>query len=165
MKQKTKQVKTRKRVLSKLKVDSTWKLKKSLKDSKSDTAWAKAPAKKAKAKPKKAWEGYKKKKAARALASREKLRKVKTVKKKAALKKLKTSMKKRAAAKKSRRSPILDSNMAAKPKRKIVKTTLNRNYGRPRVGTPEDFKKWEKNRSASTKLRRKQQKIRDRYKD
>jgi len=134
-------------------------------EAKSDTAWAKpkAPAKKVPAvKP---WKRYKRKKEAAAIASREKLRKVKTAKKKAALKKLKTSMKKRAAAKKSRRSPILDSNMAAKPKRKIVKTTLNRNYGRPRVGTPEDFKKWEKNRSASTKLRRKQQKIRDRYKD
>ena len=169
MKQKTKQVKTRKRVLSKLKVDSTWKLKKSLKDSKSDTAWAKAPAKKAKAKPKKAWEGYKRKKAARALASRVRWKaKQKQLKEEGlygpifkTAKKAKTSRKKATAKK---RKP----SFAAKDKHTLRKTalaTVNRRVGRPRVGTPEDFKKWEKNRSASTKLRRKQQKIRDRYKD
>ena len=141
-------------------------------EAKSDTAWAKpkAPAKKVPAvKP---WKRYKRKKEAAAIASREKLRKGKTAKKKAAFSKLKTSMKKRAAAKKSRlagpkkartktaKGPILTIDRK-KLKSRMAKSLAKRRRLSKTLGLGKNVAA----RKKITQRRKKQQSIRDRYKE
>jgi len=181
------QVKSRKRVLAKMKIDSTWKANNpnfESESTKADSAGVRMDRRikrQSKLKPPKnttkavkPWERYKRKMKANAKASREKLKKVQSEKKKAAYSKLKTSMKKRAAAKKEKtrlagpkkartktaKGPILTTGRK-KHKSRMAKSLAKRRRLSKTLGLGKNVAA----RKKITQRRRKQQQTRDRYKN